>query len=1171
MLPDLNLIGAITGQEGIPDRNLPTILHSHIALPAQHYTSYATVMWSSVSLVPSFEDRRRNVRIQMLSSIDLPMNNLTNHLSVLTFVIDLSNVDQSVLSHFDIGLNGPLEGYVTMTSSPTTHNALEHVTYDFILPSSLLILDIIEFPRDTSWTAQEFLYMDIIIKDRYIEQVVPILPVQVAQDVLRMPAADPDERGRGIRIVLPMNICCPDELRTMQITEMDPNAIGAFNCRDETDYLLVLQNVDLPYSYIINVEAVEDYPEDMEQEPMEDWRTSTGMRHMCLEIQSLVSTIPECTIIILYSYFPVSLDRQPYLSWLRDNTILFDMFVTSQPLIGMNDRDENEFLQMSQALNECFEHLHDAGKHLIVCEENSGNNRAVTFPSPYYSFERTNIRSIVCGGFIRGHVSDYDTSGPYTASTKSAGGYCNRVLKPFDQFGVNYSPQYGCPDVAGYFGPTIYCLYPNTSSSASGCSFTVQPLAALFARIMNNTRKTNWEFKYILYRKASSFVVPINDGNNTGSVLDSTWYLCKLFPLWDPVCGLGNIRGDYLYRACDFVKTNTIIQISSYSMNHNVAFLQIMPRNTFADLLDPQPVFGFSSLFSLFGIFKVNPDGRPPSTESTTVLTNSLVYFVNSTTEFALSYGVDSSNKLYVFVQKFNHDSVYQQWMIKSHENPDSVFLILGFDRVTISPALYNGTYLSSLFNANQSLRPNAPSISNSKTENEVFILNHDPHAEEHIDVITQRIDDDTASYSYYVNFTYSLLDGTVAFLNNPEYFSFEGDTESIYESRAAIHNGQAVVPRWGPFSRYPQWLLVPVLPTSPGTFEYQSTLDINSSFMIYNTILQSYLYLDVDQEIVAFHNISASTTDTIAFTQFLFDIRKKGEQGEIFSASIPNKPGFVPSNILWNIFQTNVSVYSKQMRAPFFNGLYDFYVFGAPVLFGDPLTVQRQLDVPSFEREYLVLYWVFKKFIMTMGRSTLFLVYNDEDSRQENEGLFMANLGDASNVNGNAPSLQVSPEFFTSEYRWKIRSTTTVNDSSFPSRDDTMYIILDENLKQVGITALTILSATQEALSNYGPDPQPTMVSLPFDVAPDAVRWSATRMNRFDIPPRDYVRRSNYMYMYTTYSFYSWEAAQGNGFLSSFRMSSQVRPPGWAPSIFVPDESFSRFQGNPDTIFSLL
>lgn len=1161
-----NIVKAIEAQNGLLDRNLPIYITNYTVEVAPQYESKASVLWSTVSFLPSLEATQRVFRVQLAASILVPFGNVSNDLSDLTFMFDFSAVGRQFEDEYLILLEGPLEGYITVGDTTQALNAFTFVNYTYRRSEFQFLLDLVNLP-ESSPTFPMTVYIDISIKDDTTDPYPSLLPSVVATNIFRIPT-NTGHRGEGIRVVLPLMVCCPEDLKTLQISETNITLPGAFDCRDEINWLLQTQNIPEPYNYIIRFQAAQPYPQETVL-PV-DWKTVFAFRHTCFELENLLTTIPDCTVIVLYTYLPLTyIDTPMYMTWLKDNTESYDIVATSQFLNLKNDWPATSFNVTYDFYNNAHAVI-NANKRTFLCaQSNQGNNETVTRPDGNYNFSVTNINVIGMGGIILNAQYNYPVGGPYQASYYSNGGYCNAVLRPPNQYGINYSPQNGSPDLAGYFGGYNFCLDYGQFKRDYGCSWTVQPLAGLMAMIMNNTSKKDWDFKFILYRKASSIIMQIRDGVNNGNPPDR--YFCPAFVFWNPVCGLGNLNGQYLYNMCNRIRNNTVVQLSSASLNHNVSFLNFMPRNTFADFIERQPVFGFSSIFTLFRIFKAAGPGRPPL-DNSEIVTNQEVYFIDITGKYALSYGYDPTNKLYVFIQNVNYGSIAQKWVLRSYLEPNSILYVNAFDKVTLSPAMEPNSFLSNFFNANLSQRPNSPSIATtfSGVEAEAFMFNTDPASDNQVQTITNRLSDDTFIYSYYTNITYVLPTYDQTFLNNPQYLSMNSNPQTIYEARDNANSG-IVAPRWGPFDDYPQWVLVPVMDSSIEPPPYLSELLVNATYMIYNTVMQSYLCVDNIQGRVTFRHISYTTTNTVAFTQFLFELDKSNVGGALFAPKTPTRPNVLPSNVEFELFREVISIYNRQMVEPPYNGTFKYFVFAEPTAFDSALSLTELDTPPSLRDQYILIYWVFKKYMLNMKRPSRLMAYNNDFTPQDNNGKDISVLNSAGNYNNNAPSMQ--DDIFMSNRVWNVYANTYVRDTYQPDLPFSRYLTLDENLKEVSVTELSIVSAVQTQtdpplemlMAVYGPEPQPIIVTLEYDS-----KWSGSTINRFVKDPAMFTRR-NYMYIYTLYSFFSNTNGSVTGFLSSERKGVLTTSPGWAPSLYYPPEATSILIGTEQTQWTLI
>jgi hypothetical protein len=761
--------------------------------------------------------------------------------------------------------------------------------------------------------------------------------------------------------------------------------------------------------------------------------------------------------------------------------------------------------------------------------------------------------------------NNYNIDGPYKASFYSNGGYCNRVNKPSEQFDIVYGSQYGSPDLAGYFGPYFFCTTYGYLEKASGSSFTPQPLAALFGKIYINSIKRDWDFKFILERKGLTLCTYLSRGVNVGKSPETQYY-CAEFYYWNPVVGLGNLWYEGLYKMCNVIKNNSYVQLSNIGLNNQLSFLNVMPQNTFNDFIFRQPVFGCSSLFSFFKIYKDVGGGLPPKDDNP-IANGQNVYLVDITERYALSSAFDESNHTYILLQDFNYGSTFQQWKIEKSGMGSSPF-VYAFDSITLSPRESSGSYVSSLWNANGSLRPSCPSIKvGGAGASEIFGLNTDPTVETSLPQIIQALSDDTYTYSYYVNFTYLLPDDKLVFLSNPSFLSIkppDDDPYALYFARDEAHV-EELTPRWGRFEEYPQWILVPL------NFPYSTTMNVNNPYMIFNTVNLSYLFLDPQNNTIFMKPISATLTDQIAFTQFIFNIDQFGVSGELFYPKEPVKPGLPPA-VSFNLPKTRTAIYNKQMIEEPYNGNYHYYTWDNPFVDGQELTVVVTDTIPATSEEHIVIYWVFKRYIVDYTRVCRMVAYNDLPTIQEYNGYVVSSVPGQFNQDNHAPSMD--PRVDSTGAIWQFTCDTYVVDEyTNPLSPQSRYIYLDENLRQMSQTnlrAISLLSSPgdpDQAIGVYGNYPQPKMLPYNFSTFPNAVYWSVSTINKFSKPPNK-VERSNYFYVGTTYTLYSYNEDPKAGFLSSGRVGGI---PGWAPSTYhTPSTSNPYILGNYNTIFTI-
>ena len=1159
-----NLVKAIENQDGILDRNLPVYIRDYTVTVATRHMAKAAVLWSTVSFIPSYVDRKRILNIHLALSVLAPLGPFTTNLEDLTFIFDFSSFLSFLRERFEITIDGPLEGNISFGSDTSSFNAYRYVSYMYRDYSQQLYLTLKNLDFVTS-TYPMTIYLNISIRDDVDDPAVypTLFPILVSDNIYRMP--ENTSRGQGVTVVMLLLCCCPDELKTLQLSTIDINNPDAFNPTAEIEYLLARQGITLPedgFNFTFTP-AADFLPSTDEPIP---WRDSILMVHMVYELQSLYSNVPDASVIILYDYLPNPYNPE-YITWLKNNVSRYDIAALSQSINLLADWDESAFDDAQEFYNDALHFLYLNRKPIIICSFNEGTNARITFPEHGYNFVITNPDSITSGSFALTPESNYNIDGPYKGSFYSNGGYCNRVSKPSDQFDIVYGSQYGSPDLAGYFGSYFFCSTYGYLEQAAGSSFTPQPLAALFAKIYLNSQKRNWDFKFILQRKGLTLFSYLSRGVNVGTSLDTQYY-CAEFYYWNPVVGLGNLMYDAFYEICNVMKNNTYVQVSNFGLNNQLSFLNIMPQNTFNDFIFRQPVFGFSSIFSFFKIYRdVSGSGTPPKDDNP-LLTGMNIYLVDITERYALSYAYDETNHLYILLQDFNYGSSFQQWRIQNAESPSVVSFLYAFDQITLSPKESSGSYLSSLWNANGSMRPSCPSIKGGGVGiSEIFCFNTDPTVRDALPNILQTLSDDTYTYSYYVNFTYLLPDDKLVFLSNPSFLSIkppDDDPNALYFARDEAHSGE-LTPRWGRFEEYPQWILIPL------NIPYSSTMHVNSAYLIFNTVNLSYLFLDAQNNTIFMKPISASLTDEIAFTQFIFNIDQFGVSGDLFYPKEAVKPGLPPS-VSFNLARSATTVYTKQMTSEPYNGNYSYYAWDKPYVDGQELEVIVKETLPDASEEYIVIYWVFKRYIVDYTRVCRIVAYNDLTTAQEYNGYVVSANPGQFNQQNHAPSMD--PRVDSTGAIWQFTSDTYVVDEyTNPLAPESRYIFIDENLRQMSQTnlrAISLLSSPgvpDQAIGVYGNYPQPKMLPYNFSTFPNAVYWSVSTINKFSKPPNK-VERSNYFYVGTTYTLYSFNEDPKGGFLSSGRVGGI---PGWAPSTYhTPSTSNPYILGNANTIFTI-
>lgn len=1167
-----NIVRAIESQDGITDRNLPVYLTGYAVYVATQHASKAAVLWSTVSFLPSYQDFQRILNIHLAVSVLEPFGPVISSLEDLTFVFDFSAFADFLREQFYVTIDGPLEGNISFDGNAKSFNANRYMDYLYRegtqeLTLTLKNLDVVppSFPAT--------IYMNISIRDDIDdpENDAPALfPLAVADEILRMPPNT--SRGDGIRVVLLLLICCPEELKTLQISQANINDPEAFNPTDEIEWLLQRQGIPLPALGLdFRFQPADTYPIMGDDVVAAPWKLSFLMTHINFEMQNLYSNLPDATVIVLYDWQPDSF-QPSFMSWLGSNTSSYDIIAVSQaPLLGGN-WGEAEFSQTQQFYDNIIETIALQRKPFISSTFNEGTNERITYPNGTYIFMNANTRTLTMGAFelLQDRATErYLIEGPYKAGFYSNGGYCNRVLRPAEQFDFVYSPNYGSPDFSGYDGPYLFCLDYGYPYPQQGSSWSPQPLAALFGKIYKNTLKRDWDFKFILERKGLTLCTYIVDGHNRGTDEDDRYY-CTEFFFWNPVVGFGNLWYTGFYNMCNLILNNTYVQISNVGLNNQLSFMNVMPRNTFNDFIFRQPVFGSSSIFSFFKIY-VATGQAAPSSDQFNIFTGTPVYFVDISERYALSYGFDEDAHLYVFLQHFNYGSSFQEWRLQYAENPSVIRAIFAFDNITIVPNQYPQQFLSSLWNANNSRRPASPSIrTTGPGPSEIFVLNTDPTLEENIAKIVLAQSDDTFNYSYYVNFTYQLPNNELLYLTNPQHLSIEpplDDPDAIYVARNEVHAGQMEA-RWGYFEKYPQWILVPL------NIPYDSPMFVNRQYMIFNTVVNAYLYLDRDTQMFYLNPVAADITDRLAFTEFIFTIERFQQfnlRGPLFVPQPTNRPG-IPFNKTadYNICNTTVKIFNQQMLIQPFNGNYRYFSWDAPKAYDDPLVALASDDLPDTTTQIIKMFWVFKRYMVDFSRVNNIIAFNGQPTPQENNGLAITSDADPNNLNFNAPSL--TNEVNSQGALWQFACDTFVTDQySAEPGFDSRYIVIDENLKQSSQTNLRFVSlaATIEdlAIGVNGANPQPRLTEFVPSSPDQAVLWSVTSVNQFTPPPQK-LQRSNYFYAGMTYSFYSYVDALNAGYMSSARAGGT---PGWQPSTIPPNITFGVLKGNANTIFTIV
>jgi hypothetical protein len=349
----------------------------------------------------------------------------------------------------------------------------------------------------------------------------------------------------------------------------------------------------------------------------------------------------------------------------------------------------------------------------------------------------------------------------------------------------------------------------------------------------------------------------------------------------------------------------------------------------------------------------------------------------------------------------------------------------------------------------------------------------------------------------------------------------------------------------------------------------------INSQYMIFNTVVNAYLYLDRDTQLFFLNPVAADITDRLAFTEFVFTIERLDRfnlRGPLFVPQPTNRPG-IPFNKTadYNICNTTVKLFNRQMLIEPYNGNYRFFSWDSPKTYDDPLVALASDDLPDTSMQKIKLFWVFKRYMVDFSRVNSIIAFNGQSVPQENNGLAITSDADPNNLNFNAPSLTDEPS--SQGALWQFGCDTFVTDQySTEPGFDSRYIVVDENLKLTSQTNLRFISLASTiddlSIGVNGANPQPRLTEfVPSSQPQQAVLWSVTTVNQFTAPPQK-IQRTNYFYAGTTYSFYSYVDAMNAGFLSSARAGGT---PGWQPSTFLPNITSGLLKGNPNTIFTIV
>lgn len=1196
---DTNLIDAINQDTSVPDRNLPIYLTNYDVRTIGSQASDLQILWSTVGFLPSYEERRRVFHLRLCVQV----NRLTEawiH-GWTTFVLDFSAIDAR---EYDVDVEGPLSGYGTFSSRSVSMEAMEvtenslawstygHVTYEYERDIRQLLLHIRDVPSSDVSSFPAYLYLDIEIKDDVGEETYPsFFPNQIVTQIAKIPASI-SSRGEGIRIVVPMFICCPDELKTMQLSSLDPELEGAFNPLPEIERLFELQGLtDLPPSES-QIEYLDAESNPLSPLPPINWKENPSMRSISFLLQILFTVAPRCKAIVLYSFGSSDAFRPPYMRWLQANVNIYDMVLeytapVKDTMWTLDAFDDTlEFYRNVQQL------LYTSSIPFIVATGSDGTDAELQYPNRWYRFNVAGDFPIAVGGFALQNATPdqatptYNIDGPYSAWQFSSGGYCNTIDRPQEQYGINYLTQYGRPDVAGY--ATSYKLVSDASSNqlfnASGTGAGAAVLAGLLALIMSETDR-RWNFKLILYRKMLSLCTQYYSGQNVGTEV-SNRFNAGLYQFWNPIIGMGNVNGSYLYQMCSVIRNFQVVQISAtLRMSQNLSFVNVIPRNTFGDLIKRQPTMGPSSIFSLFYIKRVDGNDSP-SPNDQPIRFNDVVYFVDITEKYALAYATDEDQKWYVVISTVDYSSRAQRWTLRSYVDPSSVNVIYAFEDIMIIPYLQPQYSFTTQWNATGSRVPASPSITTNPIDVESFFLSTDPAADAHITEIKNSIDNDLTGYSYYINISYTItvalggdpnnVQAIKSYLANPYDIGMESPVTAIYQARNDLVQLSGTKPIWtAQFDAYPQWVLIPVPGADQNVFAYpyQTQFVDGGQYMIYNPVLQSYLYTTrfpvpgqpPFENQLRMQPLTPALKDAIPFNSFVFRFSSQTPtvSTHIFSTSVMEKtfvglnpytinppvynPNIVPPWQLTRrkIYLTTRTGFRFTQNTPDIQSALtnQFMVIGRPEL-EDPDDLDRDMNVymqagsrvdfgDLTASNRLDLEWVFKEYIIsetTQCRLMSMYPYSNADIASATyTGASLSFLG-TGNANGRAPSME--PRFLQNlSMFWYIVSDDTITDVNAGYTPESTYGLLVQGLTNAGgefnptISQLQIYSIIDQpddkGIGVFGPLPQPSILTIPFPPSPDSVRWNASSIYFFSGRPQTHPI-GGYLYLFELYTFYT-------------------------------------------------
>lgn len=1202
-----NVSMAVQKQNGIRDRNLPVYISNYnLTAPVQH-DERVDMQWSSACFLPSLTDRKRNLNLKICSVINHPPG-VTGGQQEMSFLFDFSTIGDAFASQFQVSLEGPVEGYISYGDIATTLSATDLVDYVYDASTYKLTLHMMSLPvMDVQPVSNMFI--DVTIQDDIDDPTYPIyFPYDISLQILRIPRL-PDQRGLGIRIVLPLLVCCPEEILSLTFSSFNTNIEGAFNPLPEIEYLMELQGQ--PQGPVPDIKYIPDSEYDIPDntQPV-DWKTNEPMLDMCGQLQILFSTVPRCTAIVLFGTLKDhNSDAPAYMKWLRDNMNQYDIVCAADYQYARRPYSETEFRAIKDAYDEIHEILYENGKPFLCPSGRSGQNVLITSPSNLYNFNVANRRTLTFGAFeLTGPA--YMTNGNFTANKLSNGGFCNTVFKPQFQHGIVAGSLYGSPDFAGYVGQYRLSINVGSVVKVASGDYAHIAYAGLFAMIYGIDFKMDWKFLEIIYKKSLTFTKYIAKGDNVGTSTQNR-YMAKNYMFWNPISGTGVLDGSFLLASCETIRAQSYVQISLAGASMcNLSFLNIMPRNPFADLQRRQPVFGCSSIFSIFKVLNVN---APNSMDI--LRTTSLVHFVDVTERYALSYGYDDDQKYFITVDVFRESSS-QMWYLLDYDDASKVRPIFAYDGIQIAPFESSVLAMTSTWNAMGAEVPGSPSIASNPEQRDAFCLSSDPAWLGSIDAIKTNILDDITTNSYYVNFTNpaAVTDdpmGTnpqkdIVYLKNPYLLRMDDNDELIHNARNELYTSSKRL-KWEKtgfsFDELPQWVLVPVPSViyNPLNTSYQQALLNGGQFMIFNSVMQSYACVsrtpDGSPEIILKPITSAMKID-FPFSDFVFTVYgTTNPSGPIESVSglfedtVPLLPVGYPVGIPYGGFSSVLSIFNRSQSSTVQNGWTRFYTWDRPNIPSNQMSAD--LTVVETNGQYNVgslvgLFWVFKKFIANLGDSyrliSSFFIDGDTPPPLENIGKGISLTGGNGNANNHAPSMLTYNVTFNS-MRWKFKSNRTTRDLN-NSGDGAVYIYLDENITADAVTAteLQIVSIQRSpatlselAITVFGARPQPIITTLPFSTFPDAVRWNVSSNNAFfstPYTPGGVPRRVNYFYTNRLYSFFTLNPFNASSNKEGF-LSSQFAD-GCAPSIsagsIVPQSASGRYyKGSNATTFALI